>query len=353
MLYQTKNPHGGDIYGEEIRLDFSANTNPFGTPQGVLRAVQTALPEMHRYPDPYCRKLTRSISDYEGIPIESILCGSGAAELIYAYCEAVCPKSAVELAPTFSEYALALRRVGCKVDRYRLRQEHQFALGEDFLDYLAETHPEVVFLCNPNNPTGQTIAQELLERILLFCSERGMRLFMDECFLDLSDAGESLKGLLAAHPQLLILKAFTKSYGMAGIRLGYCLSSDSGLLERMSQAVQPWNVSNLAQAAGVAALEERDFLRKTRALIAQERRWLQTELETLGFLVCPSHTNYLLFQGAHGLHDKLRKMKIAIRNCDNYHGLGPGWYRVAVRLHEENEELIRAIREVLPWQKTL
>lgn len=201
MLYQTKNPHGGDIYGEEIRLDFSANTNPFGTPQGVLRAVQTALPEMHRYPDPYCRKLTRSISDYEGIPIESILCGSGAAELIYAYCEADCPKSAVELAPTFSEYALALRRVGCKVDRYRLRQEHQFALGEDFLDYLAETHPEVVFLCNPNNPTGQTIAPELLERILLFCAERGMRLFMDECFLDLSDAGESLKGLLAAHPQ--------------------------------------------------------------------------------------------------------------------------------------------------------
>ena len=106
MLYQTTNPHGGDIYGEEVRLDFSANTNPFGTPQGVIDAVRAALTEMHRYPDPYCRKLTQAISEFEGVPKEYILCGSGAAEQIYAYCEAVHPKLAVELAPTFSEYTL-------------------------------------------------------------------------------------------------------------------------------------------------------------------------------------------------------------------------------------------------------
>jgi len=94
MLFGTNNPHGGDIYGEEILLDFSANTNPFGTPLSVLDAVGSALPEMHRYPDPYCRKLTQAISDFEGVPREHILCGNGAADLIYAYCEAVRPKVA-------------------------------------------------------------------------------------------------------------------------------------------------------------------------------------------------------------------------------------------------------------------
>lgn len=346
MLYQTKNPHGGDIYAGEVELDFSANTNPFGTPQGIIDAVRTALPEMHRYPDPYCRKLTQALSDFEGVPKEYILCGNGAADLIYAYCEAVRPKLAVELAPTFSEYALGLERVDCKVERYGLRQEKEFELDEGFLPYLREMKPDVVFLCNPNNPTGKTIASELLEKILTFCESRSIRLFVDECFLDLSDSGESLKAKLADNPGLFVLKAFTKSYGMAGIRLGYCLCSDSALLERMSKAVQPWNVSSLAQAAGVAALQERIFLQKTKELVAVERQWLKTELEALGFRVCPSSANYLLFNGPADLHSKLKEKKIAIRNCDNYYGLGQSWYRIAVRLHEENEALIRAIKEV-------
>lgn len=352
MLYQTTNPHGGDIYGEEVLLDFSANTNPFGTPQGVLEAVRAALPELHRYPDPYCRKLTQAIADFEGVPREYILCGNGAAELIYAYCDAVRPESAVELAPTFSEYALGLDRVGCQMERYLLRQENGFAAGEDLPDFLEKTAPEAVFLCNPNNPTGRCMDPTLLPKVLLYCRVQNVRLFVDECFLDLSDDGESLKAFLADNPNLFLLKAFTKSYGMAGIRLGYGLSSDAALLTEMSKAVQPWNVSSLAQAAGVAALEEQAFLQKTKALVGVERKWLKEQLEALGFWVCPSGVNFLLFQGPEDLHLRLKQKKIAIRSCANFHGLGPDWYRVAVRRHEENEALILAIREVLAWQKT-
>lgn len=346
MLYQTKNPHGGDIYGGEVELDFSANTNPFGTPQGILDAVCAALPEMHRYPDPYCRKLTQAISDFEGVPKAYILCGNGAADLIYAYCEAVRPGLAVELAPTFSEYALGLERIGSRVDRYYLRQENEFELDEGFLPYLRSTKPDVVFLCNPNNPTGKTIAPSLLEKILAICTECNIRLFVDECFLDLSDSGESLKAFLTQNQNLFLLKAFTKSYGMAGIRLGYCLCSDSRLLERMSKAVQPWNVSSLAQAAGVAALQEQEFLQRTKELIAVERQWLKKQLESLGFWICPSGANYLLFHAETDIHLKLKEKKISIRNCDNYYGLGPGWYRIAVRLHQENLRLIQAMKEV-------
>ena len=343
MLYGLTNPHGGDIYGGGVTLDFSANTNPFGTPEGVLQAVEAALPEMHRYPDPYCRRLVDAIADFEGVQKEYILCGSGAAELIYAYCGAVHPKTAMELAPTFSEYSLGLSRVGSTVKRYGLTPEKDFRLDEQFLRHLEETTPEVVFLCNPNNPTGALIQPELLKKILDFCKSSGIRLFIDECFLDLSDNGVSMKAYLRDYPNLFLLKAFTKSYGMAGIRLGYCLCSDAGLLKAMAQEVQPWNVSSLAQAAGVAALKEEAFLQKTKELIQTERTWLKERLEGFGYYVCPSSVNYLLFRGSPQLHETLSAQGISIRNCDNYPGLTSGWYRVAVRRHEENETLIAAI----------
>ncbi len=357
MLYQTKNPHGGDIYSEPVTLDFSANTNPFGTPAGIIRAVGAALPDMHRYPDAHCRSLVHAIAQFEQVPESYILCGNGAAELIYSYCQAAAPTLAVELAPTFSEYALGLQRVGCQIRRYPLSKESDFALDEGFLAYLQRQQPQAVFLCNPNNPTGRTIPSALLEQILRLCQALDIRLFVDECFLDLTDSGESMKSWLCSAPQLFILKAFTKSYGMAGIRLGYCMSADYKLLADMAAGVQPWNVSSLAQAAGIAALQEQPFLQSTRALVRQERAWLRQQLEDFGFWVCPSQANFLLFHGPEQLHARLKAQGIAIRSCDNYHGLGSGWYRIAVRLHHENETLIRAIAEIAEkeslWQKTL
>lgn len=347
MLYKTSNPHGGDIYGEPITLDFSASTNPYGTPQGILEAIQNTLPQIWQYPDPYCRELVNAISSFEGVPADCILCGNGAAELIYSYCESIKARTAAEAAPSFSEYSLALQRTGCRVKRYLLRAEQGFALDKGFFDFLDETKPEEVFLCNPNNPTGRTIDTKLLADILLYSKRHNIRLFLDECFLDLSERGESLKAHLKDNPQLCILKAFTKSYAMAGIRLGYCMTSDAGLLRKMSETAQPWNVSLLAQAAGVAALREQGFLERARQTIFTEKKWLMTQLENMGLLVCPSDANYLLFRAPDGLHTILKKHGIAIRNCDNYYGLESGWYRIAVRLHGENECLIDAIRSAL------
>ena len=203
----------------------------------------------------------------------------------------------------------------------------------------------MVFLCTPNNPTGRLLPLPLLEQILQGCAAWGARVFLDECFLDLTEGGVSARSLLAAHPELLILKAFTKSYGMAGIRLGYCLCADSALLHHMASASQPWNVSSLAQSAGVAALAEQDFLQRTRSLVHTERRWLTDSLTALGFWVCPSQANFLLFHGPLGLRESLLRQGIAIRGCGNYSGLDDGWYRIAVRPHEENEALITAIRQ--------
>ena len=345
MLYQTENQHGGDVYGGGITLDFSANTNPLGTPPGVLEAVRRGLPQLHRYPDPYCRRLVQAIAAHEQVPASYVLCGNGAADLIYAYCAALRPRTAAEPAPTFAEYGLGLAQVGCRAAPYFLHQAENFDVDEGFLPFLEAKKPEVVFLCTPNNPTGRLLPLPLLEQILQGCAAWGARVFLDECFLDLTEDGVSARSLLTAHPELLILKAFTKSYGMAGIRLGYCLCADSTLLRRMASASQPWNVSSLAQSAGVAALAEQDFLQRTRSLVHTERRWLTDNLTALGFWVCPSQANFLLFHGPLGLREGLLRQGIAIRGCGNYSGLDDGWYRIAVRPHAENEALITAIRQ--------
>lgn len=352
MLYKTRNPHGGDIYGGGVRMDFSANTNPFGTPPGVQDAIVQALPTLHRYPDPYCRALISAIAAYEQVPESCILCGSGAAELIYGFARGAGIRTALVTAPTFSEYALGLKQVGCVPEEYLLREENDFRLDAGILPVLLAKKPEALFLCNPNNPTGQLAEPSLLREILLCCREIGTRLFLDECFLDLTEEGVSMKAFLGDFPELFILKAFTKSYGMAGVRLGYCLCADEALLTAISRTEQPWNVSSLAQAAGVAALRETEYLRRTVAVVKAERAWLTDRLRVLGFRVIPSSTNYLLFRAPENLSARLRERGILIRNCENYSGLGPGWYRIAVRLHEENERLIQAMEETV-WQKTL
>ena len=175
-----------------------------------------------------------------------------------------------------------------------------------------------------------------------------MVLFLDECFQDLTDeeAAYSMKHHLHENPNLFILKAFTKSYGMAALRLGYGLCGNSKLLAAMSRSVQSWNVSLPAQMAGVAALEEKGFLEKTKEVIRQERSWLKEQLEQLQFRVVPSQVNYLFFYSEDKLYDQLLKQGIQIRDCSNYYGLGEGWYRIAVKLHMQNQELMEALRKI-------
>ena len=351
MLYQANNPHGGDIYGRLVTLDVSVNTNPLGPPPGVVRAVVDAAQLLDRYPDPHCRRLVAALADREGVPEEAILCGAGAAELIFSFCAALRPRTALELAPTFSEYAAALAAAGCRVERCALEEEQGFALTEKLLEELERKNCEVVFLCNPNNPTGRLVPPALLENILALCERRGGWLFVDECFLELSDGGRgtSLAPLLRPGRRLFLLRAFTKSYAMAGLRLGYCLCGEGALLERMGRQTQPWNVSVPAQAAGLAALGEEAYLRESRALIQSERRYLREGLEALGLTVCPSQANYLLVKSPAELSGPLLDRGILIRDCANYRGLGPGWYRTAVRGREDNGRLIAALTEV--WKE--
>ena len=347
MLYKTGNPHGGDVYQKRIDLDYSANTNPLGTPPAVIAAAAEALGRADRYPDPYCRALVAALAAHEGVEEQYILCGNGASELIFAFCAAAGAKRAAALAPTFSEYASAFALYGGETALYPLKEADGFLPDGGFLPWLEETRPELLFLCNPNNPTGRLLPASLWDALLPLCRDLGVRLFVDECFLELSRGGVSLKDRLEEFPNLFLLRAFTKSYGMAGLRLGYCFSADERLLSRMAELTPPWDVSAPAQAAGVAALGEGEFLARAKALIDRERPRMAAAMAGLGLTVFPSDVNYLLFRGPESLLGDVRKKGIALRDCANFPGLGPGWYRAAVRTEEENDRLLAALRECM------
>ena len=345
--------HGGDWAGYRAEfgcdaLDFSANVSPLGLPAGVAAAITNALPTADRYPDPLCRELRAALAGAEGVPADWILCGNGAADLIFRLALAVRPRRALLPAPTFAEYEAALQTVGCAVQRVFLREENEFAVTEEFIDAVTP-ETDIVFLCQPNNPTGQVTPPALVERLVRRCAECGAVLAVDECFLDFLPDRDAwtAKQLLRDAPQLVILKAFTKLYAMAGVRLGYALCGDAALLEKMRGAGQPWAVSSLAQAAGLAALQETAYAGAVRALIAEQRPRMAAGLRALGLRVMDGQANYLLFRATPDFGEKLRRRGAVVRSCANYPGLDAAWYRTAVRTAQENTRLLQIMGEIL------
>lgn len=412
--------HGGnwadyeEICGEDI-LDFSANVSPFGLPENVREAVSASLKNAHRYPDPECRDLRNAIADKYGLRSEHLLCGNGAADLIYRIAYAVRPRRAIVLAPDFSEYEKALQQVGCEIKHWQwmrgdctvekcLNNGRQVLTTErdkiqtsvvpaSDLDYVPESESveggtadlsddaskddrprqisetdigvgripyfsddtltedlDMIILSNPNNPSGCLYMPTFLRALVAECVQKQILLVVDECFMDFVDSARtySLIEFVADCRNLVVLRAFTKFYGMAGLRLGWCATSNADLIAGMKKAGPPWSVSIPAQAAGIAALLEESYADKLRGYISAERQRLQFNLRRLGFQVIPGAANYILFYTERtDLAQLLLERGIAIRDCSNYVGLGPGWYRVAVRLREENERLLREIAFLL------
>ena len=348
MILDSGYVHGGDVYSRPIRLDFSANVNPFGAPAAVKAAVRAAEEDLSVYPDPYCGTLREKLAAMNGVDRGHVICGNGAAELIYQFAAALQPKRALLPVPSFADYESALIATGCEPAFYPLSRENGFRWTEDILDAMGP-ETDLIMLCSPNNPTGRSVPRDLLLKVLGRCRETGTWLFLDECFYELTDEDRafSLTSQLRDGDRVFLLRAFTKAYGMAGLRLGYGVCMNRALLEAMCRLSQPWNVSTVAQAAGLAALDCPDWPRKARELYRAEKPWLYEQLTARGLAVLQGDANFLFFCGKPGLYEALLVRGVLIRDCANYRGLRPGDYRIAVRTHEENETLLGAIKEVL------
>lgn len=358
MEYQ----HGGDIYTNHVKLDFSANINPLGMPKKVKDAAIRAVEASVSYPDSRCGKLKQALSEFHEVRKDWLICGNGAADLIFQAVLALKPKQAVLISPSFLEYEQALKAAGSQIRYFELTQKEGFVLSASkLLSFLKAQRPcpQMLFLCNPNNPTGLAVKKEDLRTILAYAEEEGIFCVVDECFNEFLTRPQEYSVLEYLQSGLLsrvfILKAFTKLYAIPGLRLGYGICPDVRLLEQMEELRQPWSVSIPAQAAGQAALGEREFVEETRKLITRERSYLQEGLTDLGFAVYDSCANYLFFRDkrpeAQGslrlLYEQCLERGVLIRSCKNYRGLDGTYYRICVRKREENQALFQCLKSIL------
>lgn len=347
--------HGGDIYSKwdllqnKRIIDFSANINPLGMPPSVKNAIIENIDSYSSYPDPLCRSLINVLSRHERVPTDYIVCGNGAADIIHRIAIAIKPKKVLLTAPTFSEYENAVRAVDAEISYHYLHEENGFILDKNiFNDLLPDV--DIFFLCNPNNPTGIPVKKELVLEIATHCRKHNTLLVVDESFIDFMQNSEqfSIVKELRNYDNVVVLKAFTKIYAMAGIRLGYGICSRVEITDKLINVGQPWSVSAIAQTGGIAALNEAEFVEQTKALIQTNRDYLIKELSLLGLRVFDSHTNYILFKiEDREMFNKLLPYGILIRACGNFIGLDDSYYRIAVKSARDNEYLIQCLKQEL------
>lgn len=341
--------HGG-IYSVNprlVRLDYSSSINPLGTPKKAIAAVKMSANSLvQTYPDPECRELKKSLSRYLGIDSEWFTVGNGAIEIIYwfAHTTTSVRGRVVIPTPTFCEYEVASQKVGAEVTLVPL---NNFDLDADKIIEKARG-ANAVFLCNPNNPTGMLATKQIMK--IIENIDSSTKILLDECFIELADNPEAntMIDQISEFDNLVILRSLTKSFGLAGLRVGYCVCNPT-LAKKLSTNKIPWNVNSLAQVAGVAALRERRCLSKARALIKKERRFLHDNIEKLeSFHPIRSDSNFFLvhLQGRNSTQFRdrlLKKSGVLVRDCSTFTGMGAQYIRIAIKKHSENILLLKAL----------
>ena len=352
----TKAIHGGDIYSKCIKMDFSVNGNPLGMPAEARLALLAAINHVGEYPDIAAGELTESVSRMlsaqsgREIPGEWLLFGNGASELFPAIVHALRPADIMIPVPSFYGYEYAAETADSHIKYVYLPETADFRPGEELTDSLTE-NVDLLFLANPNNPTGQLADRKYLIELLEHCRQRGITVVLDECFMEFCETDpahpRSMLTQIDHYENLVLVRAFTKSFAMPGVRLGYLLCSNAAVREQIRRQLPEWNLSVFAQRAGVVCAELAEkYLRDTVEYVKTERAYLREGLEELGIRVVSGEADFLLVQTDRPLYEELLEKGILIRNCENFRGLGAGYYRIAVKSREENEGLLKTLREV-------
>ena len=355
----SKAVHGGNI--EELSriynieksklIDFSANINPLGISNNVLESLINAIKEAEVYPDIKYHNLKKAISKFEEVSFENITLGNGAAESIFNLVRAVKPKKALIPAPTFSEYEEAILSVGGEVKHYLLNEERDFNIEEDILDYINKDI-DIIFICNPNNPTGKLTEKDIIRKVLEKAKLNNVLVVLDESFLDFIKEYKKYSAMefLSTYDNLFIIKSLTKMFAIPGIRIGYTLTENRKIIEEINKVTSPWNINIFAEKAAIVALEEKEYISKTIEYIEEEKDFLYNELTSFNKLkVFKPSVNYIMFKNLSDidLKEELLKRNIVIRSCSNYIGLDKSYYRIAVRKREENKILINELNCIL------
>lgn len=342
--------HGGLFSISKPRsdiLDFSSNINPLGFPPLVRKHLKTKLNSISEYPDTETTMLKKSLKWYTRLPENQIIVGNGATELIYNFCQSFLNNKTRVLiqAPTFGEYEAAARLSGCNISFYKT-----MSFSKDFEKFISKIPKNgCVFLCNPNNPTGELLSKNIIFKIIEAAKEKKSLVFLDESFIELvPNSNQSIIKSIKKFENLFILRSMTKSFGLAGLRIGYGIGSKQ-IINVLNKIKIPWNVSGLAQDAARAALCHTTYLEKAKKLIKKESSYLRNSISQIeGFQCHESSTNFILIKTkmkSKELQKKLLKKKILIRDASTFHGLNQHYIRIAVKTHKENQKLVKALEE--------
>lgn len=357
--------HGGNVwellrqhgFSSDQVVDFSIDVNPLGFPAVVRSVILDRVDDICRYPDPSAREFREAIAAYHQVPAETILPGNGTAELIGLLARYRQVNKCLIVVPTFGEYEWAVQQVGATTLPVQTLEASGFRLdvGQPDWPHLLQG-VDLVFLCNPNNPTGVAVAKEAVRELAYKCRDAGALLIVDEAFVEFVVDSDAVS-ILAETIQLgnvAVLRSLTKLFAIPGLRLGYLIAPPA-IVEEL-RALQPaWPLNTFALAVGVELLKERDYVGHSRQAIAELRDEFQRSLSALaGLQPFPSATNFMLCKltdtalTSSELCDRLASQGLLIRNCDSFMGLEPGRFiRVAVRSRRDNQRLVNAIHEAL------
>jgi histidinol-phosphate aminotransferase len=324
-------------------LDFSANLNPFGPPVRVMEALSGI--DVANYPDSDAYYLRSFLAERLGMSSNNILIGSGSTELIRLAALAYFGKDdkVLLIEPTYGEYELACRIAGASVIKQQLSDRDAFLPKiDETIELIKQYRPKGIFICNPNNPTGRYIAREDFGKILAYC--RDSLVVLDEAYVNFVDVPWSSLYMVEGS-NLLIVRSMTKDCAMAGLRLGYGVAKEE-IIANLRRICPPWNVSALAQKAGVIAIAEEEYLKRCQAELRGAKDYLRTELSSLGLSPLPSEANFFLVDvgNAAAFRQSLLQKRILVRDCSSF-GL-PSYIRIAPRTLPECQRLVAAIREV-------
>ena len=347
--------HGGNVFAvarslgiaPERMLDFSASINPLGMAPGVRDALSGCVERLLHYPDKGAAELKDCLAAYHGVSAAQIAVANGSTELIHLLPRLVDGTRGLIVAPAFAEYASALEKSGWQIDYLTLESADDFAWSLPALEEKLAGRYDMLFICNPANPTGALIPKHEIAKVVDLCRESGTFLVLDEAFIDFCEE-ESAKDLVGEYPRAVLLRSMTKFFAIPGLRLGYAIGAPE-TIGSLATLQDPWSVNTAAQVAGIASLSDPAYCERTRSYITAERARLAAGMSGLsGLRVFPSSANYLLAQIDNGssaaeLRSRLLAEGVLIRDCGNCQGLDGSFFRVAVRLRVENDRLLQLL----------
>lgn len=335
-------------YGLESVIKLASNENPLGPSPRAVRAIREELEHVNLYPDAQSHDLRHALADFLDVEMDFVAAANGADGIILQVCLAYLGEDSEVVV---SRSSFPVYDMYTHIMRARLVKTPLKGYGID-LDAMAEAvtaRTKVVFVCNPNNPTGTVVTADEVEAFMDRVPDHVLVVF-DEAYYELvddADYPETLGYVREGRPNVLVVRTFSKVYGLAGIRLGYGVAIPQ-VLEPLNRVKEPFAVNLLAQAAGIGALEDEGFLKTTVELTRRERRYLYAEFDSLDLEYVPSHTNFILVKigaDAGAVQERLKEKGVIVRPCDCYDL--PDFLRITIGDRQQNSRLVSTLESVL------